>query len=137
MRALLDTDIVLDLILDRAPFADAATTLWEEHRNGRLQAYVSPITPVSVFCIVRKIMGAEVANNAVRLILDGLDVCPLDAAALRLALGLPLNDFEDAVQVAAALSAQLDVIATRNSQDFVGAPVSVLSPLDLIARLSA
>ncbi len=33
MRVLLDTNVILDLFLDRAPFADAAATLWLAHER--------------------------------------------------------------------------------------------------------
>jgi predicted nucleic acid-binding protein len=47
-RVLLDTNVVLDFLLDRAPFADAAAALWQANDEGRVEAYVSVITPVNV-----------------------------------------------------------------------------------------
>jgi predicted nucleic acid-binding protein len=48
-RVLLDTNVVLDFLLDRAPFAEAAAEVWEANRQGRIEIYVSAITPVNVF----------------------------------------------------------------------------------------
>ena len=57
MRVLLDTNVVLDFLLDREPFADAAAALWEAGRNGQIENYVSALTPVNVFYIARKLKG--------------------------------------------------------------------------------
>ena len=57
-RVLLDTNVVLDFLLDRAPFADAAAALWQANDDGRIDAYVLVITPVNVFYIARKLKGA-------------------------------------------------------------------------------
>ena len=54
-RILLDTNVVLDFLLDRVPFADAAATLWQANDAGKITAYVSAITPVNVFYIARKL----------------------------------------------------------------------------------
>jgi predicted nucleic acid-binding protein len=35
MRVLFDTNIILDLFLDRAPFADEAAKLWQANADGR------------------------------------------------------------------------------------------------------
>ncbi len=65
MRVLLDTNVVLDFLLDRPPFAEAAAYLWQANEEGRIEAYVSVITPVNVFYIARKLKGAPVAKQLV------------------------------------------------------------------------
>jgi predicted nucleic acid-binding protein len=49
MRVLFDTNIILDLFLDRVPFADDAAVLWQANAEGRLEGFVSTITPVNLF----------------------------------------------------------------------------------------
>lgn len=79
MRVLFDTNILLDLILERAPFAGHAALLWEAQRDGRFDGYVSPISLINVFYIARKNKGIDEAREAVRMILAGFDVCALDS----------------------------------------------------------
>lgn len=136
MRVLLDTDVILDLLLDRAGFAEHAAALWEAHEQGRLEAYVSAITPVNVFYIARKLKGIETARQAVIELLATLRVCPLDQAALEKALTLPFSDYEDAVQLASALANRLDALITRNLEDYKNAALPVFSPSEFLARLS-
>ena len=128
MRALLDTDVILDLVLDRTPFVADAEALVEAHEQGRFVAYIAPITPVNVFYVVRKIKGAVVARDAVTAVVEGFSICPLDRTVLQSANGLPLADFEDAVQLAAALGSSLDAIVTRNVADHTGAALPIYSP---------
>ena len=135
MRILLDTDVILDLLLDRAGFAEHAAALWEAHEQGRLDAYISAITPVNVFYIARKLKGAELARQAVIELLATLRVCPLDQAALEKALTLPFRDYEDAVQLASALANHLDALVTRNLEDYKNATLPVFSPSEFLARL--
>jgi predicted nucleic acid-binding protein len=82
MRVLLDTDVILDLLLDRAGFVEHAAALWEAHEQGRLEAYISVITPVNVFYIARKLKGAETARQAVVELLAALGYCNQAALAL-------------------------------------------------------
>lgn len=132
MRVLLDTNVILDLFLDRSPFADAAATLWVAHEREQLNAYVAAITPINLFYIARKLKDEETARRAVIELLTGLNVCALDQAALRAALLLPFRDYEDAVQHAAASAAGLDAIITRNEKDFTAATLPVFTPSEFI-----
>ena len=97
MRVLFDTDVVLDLLLDRVPFAQDAATLFELHEQGRLEAYISGISVVNVFYITRKLKGIDTARLAVEELLKTLGVCPIDRNVLADAQRLPFSDYEDAV----------------------------------------
>ena len=47
-----------------------------------------------------------------------------------------MKDFEDALQVAAAMAAGAEVIATRNVRDYAHAPIRAASPEALLRELS-
>lgn len=132
MRVLLDTNVVLDLVLERAPFASEAATLWELHQQNKLDAYISPITLINVFYITRKIKDREIASRAVAKLAQGLLVCTTDAQVLQDALTLAFNDYEDAVQHAAATHARLEAIITRNTSDFTNATLPVFTPTNFL-----
>jgi len=136
MRVLFDTNIILDLLLDRAPFADDAAALWQANADGRLEGFVSAITPVNLFYIARRLKDRATAFRAVSEVLAALSVCPVDHLVLQTALTLPFTDYEDAVQHASAIGSRLDAIVTRNIKDFTGATLSVLSPAELLLQLS-
>ncbi len=136
MRVLFDTNVVLDFLLDRAPFAEAAAVLWQANEDGRIEAYVSAVTPVNVFYIARKLKDIAAARTIVAGLLAACRACPLDHDTLQTALTLPMCDFEDAVQYACAVAADLDAIVTRDGHDYGGATLPVLTPAELLQRLA-
>lgn len=81
--------------------------------------------------------AAAAAATAISDVLDLCEVVPVNDADFRRALGLGLKDFEDAVQVAAALRVGADCLVSRNEKDFKGSPISVRSPVTISLLLSA
>ncbi|MGI8565593.1 MAG: PIN domain-containing protein [Pyrinomonadaceae bacterium] len=102
MRVLLDTDVVLDYLLEREPFAEPAGQLFELIAQGTCDGYVSGITPINVFYIGRKDKGIVKARESVGYLLTAVRVCPVNHAVLNGAFALPFADYEDAVQHACA-----------------------------------
>ena len=78
MRALLDTDVVLDVITERAPFAVAAAELLDLNEQGLFEAYISAITPINIFYIARKAKSSPDLKQAVKHLLQAVRVCPID-----------------------------------------------------------
>jgi predicted nucleic acid-binding protein len=97
MRVLIDTNILLDLILDRPAFADAAEQIWEACRAGRFEGNVSALSLPNIFYIVRKAQGAAKARQAVNDVLSVFEVVALNLATLEVAQTLSLSDYEDAI----------------------------------------
>jgi len=135
MRVMLDTNVVLDHLLNRVPWANDATALWQANGAGNFDAFVSTITPVNVFYVARKAVGAVLARQITGSLLAAVGICAVDQAVLRAAHALAFKDFEDAVQYASASDARMDAIVTRDPADFVGATLPVLTPADLLRQL--
>ena len=136
MRVLFDTNVILDVLFRREPFVTTAAALWQANEDKLFEGYVAGITPVNLFYIAAKIKGAGAARAAVRDLLDAFRVCPIDATILQSALTLPLRDYEDAVQHAAATASQMDAIVTRDTRGYAGATLLVLTPQDLLDQLN-
>ena len=62
-----------------------------------------------------------------------VDVCQVDRNILSEALDSDFVDFEDAVQNAAAIESQIEIIVTRNKADYVTSPLTVLTPEEFVA----
>ncbi len=136
MRVLLDTNIILDVFLQREPFVQSAAIIWQANEQSQFGGYISAITPPNLFYIARKFKGNEIAKNAVREFVAAFRICAIDRSVLESALTMPLKDYEDSVQQASALANQLDAIITRDLKDFEGATILVLSPEEFLQRLS-
>ena len=135
MRVLFDTDRVLDLVLDRDPFVEAATARFTLHEEGRITAYISGITMVNVFYITRKAKGITNARKAVEELLASLNITPLDQLVLENAYRFAFTDYEDAVQHACALASGLEAIITRNLADYKNAILPVFTPTGFLNQL--
>jgi len=135
MRVLIDTDVTLDFLLMRQPFAQEAHEIFKACAQNRLAGYIAAITPVNVFYIARKIIGTDNARALVGDLLTIVSVSPLDGTILVAAQAFPLTDFEDAVQVASAQADGLEAIVTRNNSDYATSPIPALTPVELLARL--
>lgn len=122
MRALIDTDVLLDAALAREPHlrASAAVLRWAEAGGRAAVAWHS--LPNCAYLL--KGGGRSFLERLLRLV----EVAPVGSADAHRALALPMRDLEDAFQAAAALAWQADVIVTRNLADYRRAPVRALSP---------
>ena len=75
------------------------------------------------------------ARVAITSLLQFLRIAPIDQNTIEKALNLPYRDFEDAVQMIAALQIQTDYLLTRNVKDYQPAPLAVIQPAELLAIL--
>jgi predicted nucleic acid-binding protein len=135
MRVLLDTNIVLDVLLERSPFVEDAKKIWQAVEEGQLVAYIAASTVTDIFYIVRKQVGLEKAHKSVGICLDTFEFCPIDQGTIKSAATLPGSDFEDNVLIACALSANLDAIVTRNKADFQTTAIAIMESAELLGQL--
>jgi predicted nucleic acid-binding protein len=131
LRILIDTDVLLDLALDRAPHAEAASRILDGVQRGALSGVVAWHTVSNLYDLLTSFSDRKRALEFIRDLTGIVEVAPTGSAALRTALNLKMSDFEDAMQVAAALAAGVDVIVTRNVGDFRKAPLRAVRPRDL------
>ncbi|MDR9898624.1 PIN domain-containing protein [Aetokthonos hydrillicola Thurmond2011] len=87
------------------------------------------------YLVRRQTQSDEVALTAVTRLLVLMEICLVDRAVLEQAIALRFQDFEDAVQIACAITTHLDGIVTRDLAGFTGTAIPVLSPRELITRL--
>ena len=135
MKILIDTNIVLDLILERQPFVENATLLFEQIERGHLVGYIAATTITNIFYIIRKLEGREVALAAIHRLLIGLQFCAVDRQTIETGLSLGLKDFEDSIQLACATLDQLDAIVTRDPKDFRNSNLPIYSSTELLKQL--
>jgi predicted nucleic acid-binding protein len=137
VRVLVDTNIVLDFLLQREPFFEDAELLFQSIEAGQVIGYVTATTLTDIFYISRKhTRSVEQARQAVSEILIAMVICPIDRSVLELAFNSGLDDFEDAVQIFGAVAQGLEAILTRDSKGFLSSPIPVLSIQELLQQLS-
>ena len=137
MRTLLDTDVVLDVILAREPFAKEAAELLDLGEQGLFEPYVSAITPLNIFYIARKAKPVRDLRQAIQSLLETVGVCPIDKSILTSAFELRFVDYEDAVQHESATAAGVEAIVTRDIHDYKYATLPVFTPEDFLQHLKS
>jgi predicted nucleic acid-binding protein len=137
VRILFDTNIVLDVLLARAPHAQPATELLDHVARKELDALLGATSVTTMFYLAEKSVGAAQARRHVSDLLDLFDIAPVTRVVLSEALSLRFKDYEDAVLHETARQASATGIVTRNPKDFAGAKLSIYEPAELLALLRA
>ena len=135
MRLLLDINVLLDVLLERDPWARPAAELLATIETNQAQGFVAAHTLPTVYYVVAKSQDRDTATRAMHDLLHLLDVVPVEKQDFYRALSLPLNDFEDAVQAAAAFRIDAEYLVTRNEPDFKGASIATATPSTVLSLL--
>ncbi len=136
MIVLIDTDVLIDIALDREPHAEAAGGLVDAIQARSATGFVAWHTVSNFYYLVSPSRGADGARSFLADLAAFVGISPTTTTSLELAFKLNMQDFEDALQVAAAIACRADVIATRNLRDYRNAPVSASSPHALLEKLN-
>ena len=65
IKVLIDTNIVLDLLLEREPFVNDAIALFELVELGQVKGYLAATTITNIFYILREAQGRDTALQAI------------------------------------------------------------------------
>ena len=132
---LLDTDVLLDVALDRQPHADAAAEILDRLERGRQRAFIAWHGVSNFYYLVAPSRGGPSARDFILDLTRFVAVAETDTRAVRYAAELPMRDFEDALQVAAARACGARHIVTRNVKDFDRSPIPALTPSEALREL--
>jgi len=135
MKLLLDINVLLDVVLKRDPWAESAASLLTRVERGDVEGYVSGHTLTTVHYVVSRATDRHSAAAAVTDLLRILEVVPIEKVDFSQALVLPMDDFEDAVQAAAALKIGADYVVTRDEKGFEGLSVPSVNPGEILSLL--
>lgn len=136
MKILFDTNIVLDVLMDRVPFSDAAVALFAKVEQGSVVGCLCATTVTTVHYLAAKTIGTKPAQEEIRKLLNLFEVAPVNRSVLESALADNFRDFEDAVVHEAACHAGADAIVTRNQKDFSTSILPVYNSEELAKILS-
>ena len=132
MRLLFDTNVVLDVLLDREPFSTRMAFLFSKVEKGELSGYLCATTITTIHYLASKAVGANEAKAEIGKLLNLFEIAPVNRPVLEAALQSKFPDFEDAVVHEAAQHVGAHGIVTRDVRGFKQATISVYSPEELI-----
>ena len=137
-KIFLDTDVALDHLADRQPFAEYAHRLLGLAETGELMICVSSLSFSNLYYILQKLKGHADALALLGKLKSLVRVSSVTEVEIQSALSSNFKDFEDAIQhFAAKAEGSISTIVTRNKADYFASEIPVLSPDELLARLDA
>ena len=132
---LLDTDVLIDVALDRHPHSGPSSELLDQIEQGAESAYIAWHSVSNLYYIVAPARGGMSARDFIVELTRFVEVATTDTEAIRYAAGLPMGDFEDAMQVAAARACGARHIVTRNVRDYERSPIRAIDPQEALTEL--
>ena len=135
LRVLLDLNVILDVLQRREPFYTTSAHVLAQAENGSIEAWIAAHSVTTLFYLLARDRSTGQARMAISDLLGILSVAAVDQEVIDQALALPYVDFEDAVQMAAAVRAKAQYVITRNIRDYRAGPLPVLQPVELLALM--
>ncbi len=128
LRALVDVNVVLDVVARREPHYAASARVWAAIESGRARGLIAAHGVTTLHYLVARQLGAQPAVAVIADLLTVFEIATVDSGVLRAALALGWPDFEDAVQMTAASAAGADYVVTRNVAHFKPGILPVVTP---------
>lgn len=129
MRLMIDTNIFLDVLLQREPFFASSQKVLQLCEEKKIQGFLSASSVTDIFYLVRKaLQSTEAAYNAIGSVLDIVKVLTVTNKDVLTSFLQRATDFEDCLLATCAKSNKCSAIVTRNKKDFLHFGIPLYSP---------
>jgi predicted nucleic acid-binding protein len=127
-KVFVDTNIVMDLLLVRKPFYEDASRLFSLADRGKIQIYISALTFINLHYLLKKTISLNELHILLGKFKAIVTLLHTNDKMINLAFSSKFKDFEDAVQHYTAVENGIEMIVTRNINDFKESLITVLTP---------
>jgi len=133
MTVLIDTNVILDYVLRREPFAQEARECLENliHDDAKIWITASTITDI-YYVSLRALHDASAAKSIIAKLLSAFQITSVEKADCVKALEVNMPDYEDALVSVCAKKVKADQIITRNTKHFGQSSVPAITPADFL-----
>lgn len=128
MKVLLDTNVVLDLLLGREPFANLAKEIFILIEQKKIDGFLVPTSITTIYYLLNRQLDKNSSNDAIKTLLELFEITKLDKEVLLNSLKNNGIDFEDSVIYTSGDFSDIDIIITRDKKGFKNSKVKVLTP---------
>lgn len=132
MRLFIDTDILIDVALNREPFVGGSAAVLDLLEGKPGLGFIAWHTIANFYYLVTPNAGRAQTKIFVNELLRFIVVSPTTTKDLKYALTLNMPDFEDAMQVAAAIACSAETIVTRNIRHYKQSPIIAKTPAQVM-----
>jgi len=137
MKILFDTNVILDVLLDREPFALHASYLMSKVERSEITGFLCATTITTIHYSITKSLGPKEAIQHIRALLSLFEVAPVTRVVMENALNPKFTNFEDSVLHEAACHAGAEYIVTRNISEFKNSRIPACTPDELIHMMES
>jgi len=136
LRVIVDTNVVLDVLLDREPFVKAAVDVFCLVEESRIDAFLCATTITTIDYLLTQSLPASKARDTLRRLISLFEITTVNRPVIERAIGSKIRDFEDAVLVESGQMAGVDSVVTRNTKDFAGSVLKVFDPNEFLSQIN-
>lgn len=127
-KVFVDTDVIIDFLIDRQPYSQSATIIFDLADKKKLSISTSALCFNNIHYIVRKILGEVKTREVISELFEIVDVLSVSKVDLLNAIQSDIKDFKDAIQHSVAISDNsIKTIITRNTKDYKKSKISVFN----------
>lgn len=137
MRILFDINVILDVMLLREPFVNAAARLMVEAEKRTIKGFLCSSSVTTIYYLIERTKNSKTAHEKVAELLSIFNLSSIDKSIFLAALNSKFTDFEDAVIHESAIAQDIEAIVTRNLKDYKYSKIPVYDPDELLALLDA
>lgn len=136
MVVLVDTNIIIDALANREPYADNAKKILEKCAAREVTGILAAHSIPNMFYIFRKNFSQDERRFLLKNLCNIFKISDLNAKKILAALeNEKFVDFEDCLQEECAVESMADYIVTRNPADFANSRVKVILPEDFLKKI--
>lgn len=133
-RILIDTNVLLDYLLEREPFFEDAKAIMKLCADGKTKACIAAHSITNMFFILRKDFNEKERREVLSSLCSIFDIEGIDKAKLVSGLANEdFSDFEDCLQMECAKAYGADYIVSRNITDYSASEIKAIEPKDYLA----
>ncbi len=140
MKALIDTNIIVDVLQNRQPWASDGQEIFIAAANRKFEGFITAKEVTDIHYFIRKnFRGHYNADRQARQVISKLfslfGILDTSATDYKKAVLSECPDYEDAVMIETAIRTGMDCIITRNTADYSRSPVKIFSPSEFLLCL--
>lgn len=136
MKLLIDTNVILDAMMIRKPWAKSAQDVILAIAEEKAEGYITASSVTDIYYLLHKhLKDKSKTKQALIGLLAVVGVLDVNSADCERAFAVPMSDFEDALLACCGKRHKIDRILTRNIKDYEGSPVQAALPDDVLKGL--
>jgi predicted nucleic acid-binding protein len=135
MKALIDTNVLLDVLTQREPYYESGAKIWTLVKEGIIQGHISAIYVNNLYYIIKKLTRPAMAEAFVDELLADFEVVSLTKDILGQARSRKGRDYEDLIQYFSAIHSGCEYIVTRNKKDFPCIGIKLATPDEILKAI--